>query len=331
MLPHQSTPVRPSPRRQAGAAGAVQHVSATLLAFCNRPHSQLNIRSLPVLARLLDERYRALLGAGLLALLCGCATPAQHADALAADGGLSRTVLQGTRFHHVAYLRLGGGEPLFLFIDGDGTPWTDGGRRVAEDPTPRQPLALELALDTRYGSVLYLGRPCYLGLAASAECHPSDWTVGRYSREVVESLAAAINGFALGHGFREVILVGHSGGGALAVLVAPHVAGLRAVIAIAPNLDIKAWTAYHGYMPLSDSLDPTDSPPLAPDVTEIVLAGSVDRNVPPALLESYFAGHPTAQLWTLTGFDHRCCWREAWPSLLPRVMAQVAAGQAPRP
>lgn len=291
----------------------------------------MNIRSLPFLARLLDERYRALLGAGLAALLCACATPAQQADALAADGGLSRTVLQGTRFHHVAYLRLGGGEPLFLFIDGDGTPWTDGGRRVAEDPTPRRPLGLELAVSTRYGSVLYLGRPCYLGLAPSAECHPSDWTAGRYSRDVVESLAAAINGFAQGHGFREVIVVGHSGGGTLAVLVAPYVAGLRAVITIAANLDVKAWTAYHGYLPLSDSLDPTDSPPLASDVTEIVLAGGVDRNVPPALLDTYFARHPTAQLWTFTGFDHRCCWQEEWPTLLPQLMARVGVGPAPSP
>ena len=290
----------------------------------------MNIRSLSVLPRLLDER-RALLGVGLAALLCGCATPAQHADALAADGGLSRTVLQGTRFHHVAYVRLGGGEPLFLFIDGDGTPWTDGGRQVAEDPTPRRPLGLELALSTHHGSVLYLGRPCYFGLAGSAECHPSDWTAGRYSREVVESLAAATNGFALAHGFRQVIVVGHSGGGTLAVLVAPYVSGLRAVISIAANLDVKAWTAYHGYLPLAESLDPADSPPLASDVTEIVLAGGVDTDVPPALLQTYLARHPTAQLWTFAEFDHRCCWQEEWPTLLPRLMGQVAVGEAPPP
>jgi hypothetical protein len=222
--------------------------------------------------------------------------------------------------------RMAGGDPLFLFIDGDGTPWTDGGRQVAADPTPRRPLALELALSTRYGSVLYLGRPCYLGLAASTECHPSDWTVGRYSREVVDSLGVAINRIVLAHGFREVILVGHSGGGRLAVLVAPHISGLRAVITIAANLDVRAWTAYHGYLPLSDSLDPTDSPPLASSVVEIVLVGSVDRNVPPALLKAYLAGHPTAQLWTFPGFDHRCRWQEAWPMLLPRLVARVEVG-----
>jgi len=289
----------------------------------------LNIRSLPFLARLAAERCRALLAGSLAAVACACATPAQHADALAADGGLSRIVVQGTRFHHVAYERLGGGEPLFLFIDGDGTPWTDGGRRVAEDPTPRRPLGLELALSTRYGSVLYLGRPCYLGLAASAECHPSDWTVDRYSREVVESLAAAINGFVLAHGFHEVILVGHSGGGTLAVLVAPHVGGLRAVITIAANLDVRAWTAYHGYLPLTGSLDPTDSPPLASSVAEIVLVGSVDKNVPPTLLKAYLEGHPTAEMWTFPGYDHRCCWEEAWETLLPGLMERVKVTAAP--
>lgn len=153
-----------------------------------------------------------------------------------------------------------------------------------------------------------------------------------------------INRFVLPQGIREVILVRHSGRGTLAVLVPLRVAGLRTVIAIAANLELGAWTACHGYLPVTDSLDPMDSPPLASSVTELVLVGSVDRKVPPALLEGYREGHPTAQLWTFPGFDHRCCWQEAAQTPLcynlasgvvqgccaPRIhSAQVAGGKGP--
>jgi hypothetical protein len=268
------------------------------------------------------------LAIGVVALLCGCTTPAQRADRLAARGGLTRVLLEGTRFHHVAYERLGAQGPLFVFIEGDGSPWTGDGRRIAADPTTRNPLALELAVRTTSGSVLYLGRPCYLGLASSAECLPSDWTFGRYSPQIVASLALAANRVTRQRDFHDVILVGHSGGGALVVLMAPHVERLRAMITLAANLDTRAWTLYHGYLPLTGSLDPADSAPLAAGITEIHLAGGADRNVPPVLLGRYLAAHPGAQLWTFAGFDHRCCWQRAWPMLLPRLMERVATGSS---
>jgi pimeloyl-ACP methyl ester carboxylesterase len=263
----------------------------------------------------------------------GCATPAHHADLLAARGGFTRVLLQGTRFHHVAYERLGPEGPLFVFIEGDGTPWSADGRRIAADPTPRRPLALELAVRTEAASVLYLGRPCYFGLAHSMECQPSDWTAARYSARAIQSMAAAVNRLASTHDFSEVVLVGHSGGGTLAVLMAPRIERLRAVITIAANLDVGAWTRYHGYLPLAASLDPADSKPLAANIAEIHLAGGADRNVPPALVQRYLTGHPAAQLWTFPSFDHRCCWVRAWPLLLPRLeeRAAIAEGSRPRP
>src|SRR6185437_2332145 len=107
--------------------------------------------------------------------------------------------------------------------------------------------------------VLYLGRPCYLGLASSPECRPADWTFERYSARVVASLAAATNRFREREGRPDVVLVGHSGGGTLAVLMAPQVQGLRAVVTIGANLDVAAWTLWHGYLPLNGSLDPADT------------------------------------------------------------------------
>jgi dienelactone hydrolase len=266
----------------------------------------------------------------MVLLLCACSTPVQRADSLATHAGFSRAVLPGAGFHHVVYERLRAGGPLLIYIDGDGAPWIRDGREVAADPTPRDALALELAVRTNAGSVLYLGRPCYFGLAATPECHPADWTFDRYSAAVVASLVAAANQFVRAHDIRDVVLIGHSGGGTLAVLMAPQMLHLRAIVTIAANLDVKAWTSRHGYLPLSGSLDPSDQPPVAGNISEIDLAGALDRNVPPALLGRYLTAHPAARLWTFPRFDHRCCWAQAWPTLLPQLLTDSASPAAQR-
>ena len=270
--------------------------------------------------------FSSLVAAALTVILCGCATREQQADSVAARAGMSRTVLEGARFHHVSYERIVPGAVLFIFVDGDGRPWVRGGRAMATDPTSRHPLLLDLAAQTRTGSTLYLGRPCYLGLARMPECQPSDWTSARYSTQVVQSLAAAANRFVSEHAIQEVVLIGHSGGGTLAVLMAPQVEHLRAVITIAGNLDVSAWSAFHAYLPLAGSLDPAAGRALPTGVTEIHLVGGADRNVPPQLMQRYLAVHPGALVWTYPTFNHECCWREAWPEVLPRLMDAVGEG-----
>lgn len=263
-------------------------------------------------------------------LLSGCSTPAQRVDRLAADAGLARTVVTGDRFHHVTYTRLRADAPLLVYLEGDGRPWAHGGREVTSDPTVRHPLALGLAARSGLASVLYLGRPCYIGLAILPECHPGEWTFERYSADIVASLVACVNRFVADHDIRHVILIGHSGGGALAVLMAPRILNLRAVVTVAGNLDVRAWTAYHGYLPLSGSLDPADTGPLPQGIVEIHLTGAADTEIPPALLGRYFAAHSAAQHWTYARFGHRCCWQEAWPQLLPQLV-EAALREVPPP
>jgi pimeloyl-ACP methyl ester carboxylesterase len=271
----------------------------------------------------------AFAAAALAAVLAGCAAPARYADAVAEKAGMTRAVLEGDGFHHVTYARFESGAPLIVYLDGDGRPWIHHGRTTSSDPTVPHSLALRLATNTTGGSVLYLGRPCYLGLANLPECRPSEWTFERYSTVIVRSLVACINRFTAEHAIRDVILIGHSGGGTLAVLSAPRVRNVRAVITIAGNLDVKAWTAYHRYLPLTGSLDPADTGPLASDIVEIHLTGGADNDVPPPLIERYLAGHPQAQHWNYERFDHNCCWRASWPQLLPRLLRTALPNEPP--
>jgi pimeloyl-ACP methyl ester carboxylesterase len=261
----------------------------------------------------------------LCAMLCGCASAVSRSDALAERAGFTRQVVQGDGFEHVTYQRVlpdarQSGSRLLIFIEGDGQPWSDAGRVVADDPTSRDGVALQLALNSSSDSVLYLGRPCYLGQAQAQGCSGDWWTFHRYAPQVVQSLVAAANAFITQQGFHAVTLIGHSGGGTLAMLMAPQVQRLDEVVTIAGNLDVAAWSAHHHYLPLIGSLDPALQPPLRADIREVHLVGGADRNVPPALLADYRATHPSAQVWTWPDFDHHCCWQAAWPTVLPKLL-----------
>ncbi|MHB8813484.1 MAG: alpha/beta hydrolase family protein [Steroidobacteraceae bacterium] len=259
--------------------------------------------------------------------LATCASPARHAQSLARRGGLTPLVLQGGAFELRAFAATRPPrDPLIVFIDGDGSPWLDHGRRISADPTPRMPLALDLALETP-GSVLYLGRPCYFALQRPPVCSPALWTSRRYSPEVVASLVAAAGRYAAARHFRRILLVGYSGGGTLAALMVPTLPGTVGLVTIAGNLDPQAWTRSHGYLPLTGSLDPALEPPLG-DLPQWHFVGGRDTNVPYRVTTRYFVRFPSARVLRYPGFDHICCWVRAWPSAIAEILAELSAASS---
>jgi hypothetical protein len=267
----------------------------------------------------------------VLAVLGGCASPVRRAERIAQNHGLEPLLLQGTGFQHHAFVTVGrDSDPLVVFIDGDGSPWIDGGRRIAADPTPRVPLALELAAATPV-SALYLGRPCYLEAARPAGCSERLWTSERYSAAVVASMSAAAATYIAAHHARRVLLVGFSGGGTLAVLMARTVPHTIGVVTLAGNLDPDAWTRLHGYLPLNGSLNPTLETPLPPTMKQWYLVGGRDTNVPGAATVRYFERVSPDRVWSYARFDHACCWVGEWPAIFAKVIAELNAGDAREP
>jgi pimeloyl-ACP methyl ester carboxylesterase len=237
-------------------------------------------------------------------------------DEIARESGFDRQVQHGGDYAHVVFTRVRAGAqgPLHVYIEGDGTPYI-ARYKVAADPTPRHPLMLHLmALDA--APSVYLGRPCYFGLSNDPSCTPRDWTLDRFSPRIVDSMARVIEQLRAGRETDAIELYGHSGGGALAVLLAARLGGVQRIVTIGGNLDVDAWTTYHGYTPLEGSLNPVNAGPLPTTLLQQHSVGDRDRVVPPGLVETAARRLGAPGAIVLTGLTHARGWERAWPAIL---------------
>lgn len=206
---------------------------------------------------------------------------------------------------------------LRVYIEGDGAAWPTR-YQPPRDPTPTEPVALALAAADPAVAVAYLGRPCqYLDPAELAGCAADNWTGSRFSPEVVAAYQAALDALKAELGARRLWLVGYSGGGVLAALLAARRGDVEQLVTVASPVAVAEWTAWHKSTPLSGSLDPgTDAGPRLPPAVHFV--GGRDDVVPPSLVAD-FARRSGGRLREVAGFDHRCCWSRDWRRLLEEV------------
>jgi hypothetical protein len=253
--------------------------------------------------------------------IASCVSPAQRINDIAAESDFERRVVSGDGFRHIVYLKITrpSNPRLHVYIEGDGKPWLHG-RYISQDPTTQRPLALELAkLDNE--NVLYLGRPCYMGLFDDDVCEDKYWTSARYSAEVVESMSAVVSRIAEELKFNKVTLIGYSGGGTLAMLMSSGStfklsSYLDSVVTVAANLDVAAWIRQHNYLPLTESLDPLLAH-YPESINFMHYIGADDGNVSAEQTLNFVAKHG-GRYKILEAVDHSCCWLQHWPELLMR-------------
>jgi pimeloyl-ACP methyl ester carboxylesterase len=269
-------------------------------------------------------RLAAALGSICCLLILGsCSSPAQDFSQYAFTLGMRRDVVAGTEFQHVVFShgnRLS--RTLHIYVDGDGTPWRAWGPTA--DPTPRNPLLLRLMARDPNPS-LYLGRPCYQGLADSPPCSSTHWTGERYSEAVVTSMAAALHRILAATQPDRLVWFGYSGGGTLATLLAPRFDATTDLITVAANLDTDAWTDLHAYSRLAGSLNPARQPVLPERIRQRHYVGGKDRVVP----KEVFARAPIdpASLIVIPSYDHVCCWETLWATLLVELEGVPRSGR----
>ena len=117
-------------------------------------------------------------------------------------------------------------------------------------------------------------------------------------------------------GATQIELLGHSGGGTLAVLLAQRVNAVARVVTIGANLNLAAWCDLHEFRRLTGSVDPVDEYPRRADLKTLHLVGEKDTNTPPAMVEAAARVRGGEPVRVVAHFDHYCCWESAWSEFL---------------
>ncbi len=245
-----------------------------------------------------------------------------HAREIADRAGLRPFVFEGAPLKVLARGRGADSPVLHLYLEGDGRAWARR-NRLAADPTPRDPVALELAARDPHPAVAWLARPCQYTRERDPACEPRYWSSHRYAEEVITSLDRAIDRLKarLGMPRAHLLLIGYSGGGQVAALLAARRKDVAGLLTVAANLDHAAWTTWHGDTPLSGSLNAANVAPLLKGLPQRHLAGGQDEVVPPAVILAFARRLGPAGLERVVlipEFDHHCCWLRDWPELLRR-------------
>lgn len=261
----------------------------------------------------------------LFCQLSACATvpsPLERkaqADQLAQAGGWHAMLIQSQLFQLQAYLprRVQQDSHLTIYIEGDGFAWLSPSTPAA-DPTPLDPLALKLALAQAQGNSAYLGRPCQYVEAERIGCPQRYWTRARFSPEVMAATNQAINVLKQQFGADRLTLVGYSGGGAVAALLAAERNDVERLVTVAGNLDHAAWTALQHIDPLLDSLNPAVFAEKLAALPQTHFVGADDVVIPPSLAYRWprdFRGANNSNIRVIPSFSHQCCWVENWQRL----------------
>ena len=218
----------------------------------------------------------------ILICISGCASASRSITSLQAPSFSPETIQTEiplkAQLHHSNTTA-----PLWIVIEGDGYAWKSASI-PSSNPTPHDPVGWRFATSLHADNVLYLARPCqYLSEAELKACSVSDWTDGRFAKKWVEMMNEAISQIKNRYGYSEIILVGYSGGGTMAALIATRRTDVNLLISVASPLDVGAWSAYHHVSPLTRSLYPKDMLTQLSTLPQIHIVGTKDSVVPPFL------------------------------------------------
>lgn len=261
----------------------------------------------------------------IILLLLGCVSiPSlneriDQANIIAAEHGWQAISLQTNKFllHGYEKKQTTKNEIITIYIEGDGYAWVNR-NTISVNPTPKNPLALQLAIQSVTPAV-YLARPCqFVDLEKEPNCNKKIWTHHRFSEEVITSMNQAINQIKDKYQAKHLMLVGYSGGGSIALLATLHRNDVRRVVTVAGNLDTRFWQEKHHLTPMVGSINPADFSQELSVIEQIHFVGGMDKNTGLEQAKSYLSKFPDKQklkIVLMNEYDHECCWVENWNEL----------------
>lgn len=249
----------------------------------------------------------------------------QTANRIAMPAFMIQRQIDAADFTLVAWERMHKRDaPANIYIEGDGVAWLSK-KQVSLDPTPNNPVALHLASRDTAHNVGYLARPCqYVDRKTSPRCGIPYWTGKRYAPEVIAAFQAALNDMKAQYDITEFNLIGFSGGGNIAAILAAQRDDVASLRTVAGNLDHETVNRIHNVSFMPESLNARDFGFELADVPQHHFVGGADRIVPPAVYHSYrqAVGLSDCVHYTLVqDASHEDGWVEKWPDLLMRPLS----------
>jgi len=212
------------------------------------------------------------------------------------------------------------GAPLHVYLEGDGRSWLTPSR-ASYNPTPRDPIGLSLAAQDDAENVLYIARPCqYVPFDKNPNCEYPYWTHKRFAPEIIKSVSAVIDRGKQMAKAGGVELIGFSGGGAVAILVAAKRRDVTGIRTVAGNLDHEEWTNHHKIDPMKGSLNPVDVAKKVSHIPQIHYVGLLDKVIERRVADSFKAraGGPRTdciKIKEIIGVSHNKGWVKLWVKL----------------
>ena len=211
------------------------------------------------------------------------------------------------------------GEDLSIYLEGDGLAWISR-TEPSQDPTPDNPIGLRLAALDKAANVIWIARPCqYTNVVENPICKQYYWTIGRLAPEIIASVDLAITEAKTSAKATKIHLIGYSGGGGLALLIAARRNDVATIRTVAGNIDHEAFTSFHRVTPMSQSIDPATVIGRINTIVQWHFYGEDDKVVPKLIGESYMrkAGFKScSQIQVISGVSHTRGWEAHWPRLL---------------
>ncbi len=175
----------------------------------------------------------------------------------------------------------------WIFIESDGAAFGSWPTGKPAPPKVQHSVALSLARKVASDTAVYLSRPCQFlfGTPPPGQClDPLQWTMSRYGDDQLRLIEDAIRQ-TLGAAKTDLILVGHSGGGVIALRLAQRAQlPIHCTITLASPIDVRAWQRHHQTSAALDITDPGDLVGTPSRFRAIFLFGSNDQTVPPSAI-----------------------------------------------
>ena len=240
----------------------------------------------------------------------------QTADTVAQAGNLVQQKIATDDFLLTTYQRFDAtsdNKQMVVYIEGDGMAWISRDQ-LSNNPTPVQPIALKLASIDTNANVLYVARPCqYLWPQKMNRCSSRYWSDKRGSEEVISSINQAISIVKQKQNISSIRLIGYSGGGGIAALIADRRADVNEFVSVSGNLNYKLFTQTHDLSPMNRSIDPITVANQIGSIPQIHYVGADDKIIPRQIALSF-----SDKVKVINNVSHDN-WPDKWAQILRTI------------